>query len=314
MFNASDTDFLAIDKGKNMESLSVSVLFTNFLELKSPQGEIQERIFTDYVFLPAFTFPGKPRFLDNVLPHPSGTPILRHGLLTESGMYRTLFAIEVKTQVVIHLVSVGTDCKRTDFKYNLITAAGVYRTGRNHDLQSRFRLFVAHIFHIVARLVLSIGSLDVLKELRNVSIVPEADKCLGIMTGSTYIITLILTAELAILLNVELGSGMALDTHVSGTVITIIIIESYREVSVEFLYAILTHQFHALLVYECAIVDIQHVLSGLDQNADFHRNEVKHPGSIAHFVRKIAKFLHECSAPHAFKIYRFGSERIFDQL
>ena len=71
----------------------------------------------------------------------------------------------------------------------------MYRASRNHDLQTWFGLLVTYIFHIVTRLVLSICRLDILKELRDVSVVAETYECFGVMPCSAYIVTFVLSSE-----------------------------------------------------------------------------------------------------------------------
>ena len=75
---------------------------------------------------------------------------------------------------------------------------------------------------------------------------------------------------------------MALDAHIAGAVETVIVIEPYREVSVVFPYAILSHEIDTFLMYEGAIIYIQNFVSRFHQHADFHRDKVEYPSGVAH--------------------------------
>ena len=85
---------------------------------------------------------------------------------------------------------------------------------------------------------------------------------------------------------------MALDGHVAGGVVTVIVVETNREIAVELLHAVLAHEVHAFLADECAEVDVQSLASDLHQHADLHRYEVEHPGRVPHVVRQVTEFLH----------------------
>ena len=65
------------------------------------------------------------------------TAVLRNILLAEAGVNRTLFAVEIEAEVIIHLIGVGADGERADFQNHLVAAAGVDGAGGEHHLKTR---------------------------------------------------------------------------------------------------------------------------------------------------------------------------------
>ena len=162
--------------------------------------------------------------------------------------------------------------------------------------------------------MLCVRGLDIPEELRDVGVVTEAYESLRIVTGDHYVVALVLTAELIVVLYVIFPAGMALYGHVAGGMVAVVPIETYREIALELLHAILAHQIHALLVDEGAIVDVELLVAGLHDHADLHRNEVEDPGGITHLLGKFAELLHIRAAPDSLEIARLGPERILHQL
>ena len=162
--------------------------------------------------------------------------------------------------------------------------------------------------------MLCIRSLYLLEESRNVGIVTEADEGLGLVAGNHHVVTLILAAELVVVLHVELAAGMALYAHIAGGMIGVIPVEADGEIALVLVDAGLPHQADALLVDKGAVVDVEKFCTGLDLDTDFHGNEVEHPCGITHLFRKTPEFLHIGSAPYAFQVAGLGAERILDEL
>ena len=87
----------------------------------------------------------------------------------------------------------------------------IIKTVFTREFKSYFDSPVAYVFLVVARHLLSVSSLDILEELRNICIITESDISLCILTCKHYIVALILTSELIVILNVILSARVALD-------------------------------------------------------------------------------------------------------
>ena len=108
---AADAHGIAVHQGQHVEELSSGVLLALLLEFETAEGEIDLRILTEYIFLPALSGCGETRFLNYVLralrivDH-AVAAVLAHVFLAQAGVYRALFAVEVEAQVVVHLVGI----------------------------------------------------------------------------------------------------------------------------------------------------------------------------------------------------------------
>ena len=127
MRHAAYPDVVTIDKRKDMEALSVSVLRAFRLEIQAPQAEIQLLVLAENQFLPSFAGRGHARPLDDivrtlrVMDH-GCRAMLGHVLLTKAGVDRPLLSVEVQTEIVVHLVGVGTDREGADLKDDLVAS------------------------------------------------------------------------------------------------------------------------------------------------------------------------------------------------
>ena len=85
---------------------------------------------------------------------------------------------------------------------------------------------------------------------------------------------------------------MALNAHVAGRVVRVIPIETDREITLVLVYALLSHKIHALLVDECAVVDVESLVTNFHKNTDLHRNEIEYPCSVSHLLREVTMLFH----------------------
>ena len=159
-----------------------------------------------------------------------------------------------------------------------------------------------------------VGGLNVFEELRDVSVVTEADEGLRIVPRHADVVALILTPELSVVLAVVGRAGVALDGHVAGGVVAVIVVEAYREVAVELLHSVPAHEALALPADKGAEVDVKFFAAGLHHDADLHRDKVEHPGGVAHLLRKVAVIFHVGASPDAFNVAWLRAERVFHEL
>ena len=93
----------------------------------------------------------------------------------------------------------------------------------------------------------------------------------------------------------------------------VIEIEADGEISVKRLYALFAHQCPGFLVDKNKKRDFNQLLTGLNEQGHFQRNQIENPGAVFHLFRQIAHLLDVMPAPYAFQINRLAAERIIDQ-
>ncbi len=162
--------------------------------------------------------------------------------------------------------------------------------------------------------MLGIGRLYLTEEGGDVGVVAEADESLGFVAGYHNIVAFVLTAELVVVLHVELAAGVALDAHVAGAMVGVVPVEADGEVAFVLLHAGLSHKVYALLVHKGAVVDVQFFGPGFHQHAHLHWDEVKHPRGVSHLLGKVTEFGHVRAAPDALKVAGLGAEGILHKL
>ena len=106
---------------------------------------------------------------------------------------------------------------------------------------------------------------------------------------------------------------MYLDRHVAVAVVGVVVVEADRKITVEFLYAGIAHDGFAFALYESKERELDPLGTGLDDDADLHRDQIEDPRAVAHGVGQVAEFLDIGAAPDPFQIDGLAAERIGGQ-
>ena len=107
----ADTHLVTVNEGEDMELLVLSVLLAYLLAVEAAEGDVHLWVLTEDLLLPTFSLCVKTRLLNDivrafrVMDHRISS-VLVHALLAEVSVDWTLLAVEVETEVVIHLVCI----------------------------------------------------------------------------------------------------------------------------------------------------------------------------------------------------------------
>ena len=135
------------------------------------------------------------------------------------------------------------------------------------------------------------------------------------MAGGDHIISLVLSPELVVIIDHKILVRVDLNRHVSIAVPGIVVIKAHREVSVEFLQAMLAHNLPPLFLDECGEWEVHRLACHVNHNADLHRNEIKDPGNVTGNLLGDSPYLaDQFPSPNSFQIHGFCPEGILGQL
>ena len=111
MLYAADTYLVTVNEGKNVELLVLCILLTSLFELKATERDVHLWILAEDILFPTFSLSIETWLLDDVIRavrimDDRISSLLIYTLLAEISVDRTLLAVEVETEVVVHLVCV----------------------------------------------------------------------------------------------------------------------------------------------------------------------------------------------------------------
>jgi hypothetical protein len=111
MLYAADTDLVSVHECEYMELLVLGVLLADFLKFETAEGDIHLWIFTEDILFPSFSLCIQTWLLNDIVRIVRVvdyriSSVLVYTVLSEISVDRTLLAVKVKTQIVIHLICI----------------------------------------------------------------------------------------------------------------------------------------------------------------------------------------------------------------